>query len=137
MRVVPRAHRSSACLYRVNLISRQFPEDIGQQRWSRTPNAVAIGGAKKSCSEHGIARIALALNVHNASGSHQHRHSRTPRFPVSVPRVFCRNLKRRSHMPRMKSRAALVSFVAMLVACGETPTAPKVVPDEALLAPGQ
>ena len=40
-------------------------------------------------------------------------------------------------MPRMKSRAALVSLVALLVACGETPSAPKVVPDEALLAPGQ
>src|SRR5687768_18509696 len=50
---------------------------------------------------------------------------------------FLRNLKRRSHMPRMMSRAALVSLVAILVACGETPTSPKVVPDEAPLAPGQ
>src|SRR5688500_12852516 len=50
---------------------------------------------------------------------------------------FFRNLKRRSHMPRLMSRAALVSLVAMLVASVETPTAPQVVPDDALLAPGQ
>jgi uncharacterized protein YjdB len=37
----------------------------------------------------------------------------------------------------MMSRAALVSLAAMIAACGETPTAPKVVPDEALLAPAQ
>jgi uncharacterized protein YjdB len=41
-------------------------------------------------------------------------------------------------MPRIMSRVALVSLAAMFVAsCGEIPSAPKVVPDEALLAPAQ